>query len=83
LAAGTLCDQRSGGICRAAIRAEEAYEHCSKAIRRSGIWDPKAQIARKTAPSLKDLMSAHLNYDKDVLDDMGVRIKRDIKTNMD
>lgn len=64
------------------IQVEEAYGHCSKAIRRSGIWDPKTQIDRKIAPSLKELMSAHQNYEQDVLDDMGVRIERDIKTNM-
>jgi len=64
------------------VQVEEAYGHCSKAIRRSGIWDSETQIDRKGAPSLKELMSAHQNYDQDVLDDMGVRIERDIKTNM-
>ena len=64
------------------IEVSEAYGHCSKAIRRAALWDPKTQIDRKRAPSLKDLMSAHLNYDQDVLDDMEGRIERDIKKNM-
>jgi PPOX class probable FMN-dependent enzyme len=64
------------------IQVEEAYGHCSKAIRRSGIWDPETRIDRKVAPSLKELMSAHQNYDQDLLDDMDGRIERDIKTNM-
>ncbi|MEP1768351.1 MAG: MSMEG_1061 family FMN-dependent PPOX-type flavoprotein [Sulfitobacter sp.] len=64
------------------IEVEEAYGHCSKAIRRSGIWAADTQIDRKQAPSLADMMSAHQNYDKEVLEDMGNRIDRDIKTNM-
>lgn len=64
------------------IEIAEAYGHCSKAIRRAGIWDPETQIDRKVAPSLKELMSAHLDYSQDVLDDMQGRIERDIKKNM-
>ena len=64
------------------IEIEEAYGHCSKAIWRSGIWDQEKQIDRKTAPSLNEMMSAHQNYDQDVLDDMDDRIDRDIRTNM-
>jgi hypothetical protein len=64
------------------IEIEEAYGHCSKAIRRSGLWDPTTQIDRKLAPSLADMMSAHLNYSQETLDDMDSRIDRDIKTNM-
>jgi PPOX class probable FMN-dependent enzyme len=64
------------------IQVDEAYGHCSKAIRRSGIWAAETQIDRRQAPSLADLMSAHKNYGQEVLDDMDARIKRDIKTNM-
>ena len=64
------------------IEIEEAYGHCSKAIRRAGIWDPGTQIDRKLAPSLSEMMSAHQNYDQDILDDMDVRIERDIRKNM-
>lgn len=64
------------------IQVDEAYGHCSKAIRRSGIWAAETQIDRRQAPSLADLMSAHQNYGQEVLDDMDDRIERDIKTNM-
>ena len=64
------------------IQVGEAYGHCSKAIRRSGIWAAETQIDRSEAPSLADLMSAHKNYGQEVLDDMDDRIERDIKTNM-
>jgi PPOX class probable FMN-dependent enzyme len=64
------------------IEIQEAYGHCSKAIRRSGLWDPETQIDRKTAPSLGDMMSAHLEYSQEFLDDMEGRIDRDIRTNM-
>jgi PPOX class probable FMN-dependent enzyme len=64
------------------IQVDEAYGHCSKAIRRAGIWDVDTHIDRHEAPSLAELMSAHQDYAKDVLDDMDERIDRDIKTNM-
>ncbi|MEP0963772.1 MAG: MSMEG_1061 family FMN-dependent PPOX-type flavoprotein [Roseobacter sp.] len=64
------------------IEVEEAYGHCSKAIRRAGIWDSEKHIERKIAPSLGEMMSAHQNYDQEVLDDMEGRIDRDIRTNM-
>ncbi|MEP4194404.1 MAG: MSMEG_1061 family FMN-dependent PPOX-type flavoprotein [Aliishimia sp.] len=64
------------------IQVEEAYGHCSKAIRRSGLWDSDTQIDRKTAPSLGDMMSAHQNYSQEKLDEMEGRIDRDIQTNM-
>ncbi len=64
------------------IEVVEAYGHCSKAIRRAGIWSPDTQIDRKLAPSLKDLMTAHQDYDQTLLDAMQGRIERDIKVNM-
>ena len=64
------------------IEIDEAYGHCSKAIRRSGLWDSETQIDRETAPSLRDMMSALLSYSPEKLDEMEGRIQRDIKTNM-
>lgn len=64
------------------IEIEEAYGHCSKAIRRSGLWAEDTKIDRKIAPSLADMMSAHQNYDQETLDDMDGRIERDIQKNM-
>ncbi|MEP3348257.1 MAG: MSMEG_1061 family FMN-dependent PPOX-type flavoprotein [Litoreibacter sp.] len=64
------------------IEIDEAYGHCSKAVRRAGIWDADTQIDRKEAPSLMELMSAHQEYDQEILEDMGDRIERDIRKNM-
>ena len=61
------------------IEIEEAFGHCSKAIRRSGLWDQETQIERNAAPTLGDMMSAHLNYSQETLDDMEKRITRDIR----
>ena len=64
------------------IEIHEAYGHCSKAIRRSGLWDVSTQVDRKDAPSLGDLMSAHKDYDQEKLDEMEGKITRDIRLNM-
>lgn len=64
------------------IDVREAYGHCSKAIRRAGLWDVKTQIDRKDAPSLGDLMSAHKTYDQDTLDVMEGKITNDTRNNM-
>ena len=64
------------------IEVREAYDHCSKAIRRSALWDPATQIDRKQAPSLGDMMSAHQSYDQEKLDEMEGKIVRDIQKNM-
>ena len=64
------------------IEVQEAYGHCSKAIRRSGLWQAETQIDRKLAPSLGDMMSAHLRYDQETLDEMEGKIERDIRHNM-
>ncbi|MEP5758453.1 MAG: MSMEG_1061 family FMN-dependent PPOX-type flavoprotein [Litoreibacter sp.] len=64
------------------IEITDAYGHCSKAIRRSNLWNAETQIDRKTAPSLEDLMSSHQSYSQETLDEMEGRIDRDIRTNM-
>ena len=64
------------------IEVEEAYGHCSKAIRRSRLWDSATQIDRGTAPSLGELMSAHQSYSQEKLDEMEGRIDQDVRTNM-
>lgn len=35
-----------------AVRAEEIFFHCAKALKRSRIWDPATHLDRKTMPSL-------------------------------
>ena len=34
------------------VAVDEAFFHCAKAFRRSRLWDPKAQVARNTMPTL-------------------------------
>ena len=34
------------------ITVHEVFFHCAKALRRSRLWDPAAQIERKSFPSL-------------------------------
>lgn len=39
------------------IAVEEAFFHCAKALRRSRLWDPAAQVDRKTFPSLGRILA--------------------------
>lgn len=64
------------------VKIHEAFGHCSKAIRRSGLWDISTQIDRKDAPSLGDLMSAHKDYHQEKLEEMEGKISKDILQNM-
>ena len=64
------------------IEVDEAFGHCSKAIRRAGLWQQDSQIDRKSAPSLGDMMTAHLTYDVEEREALEGRIVRDIKRNM-
>ena len=38
------------------IAVEEAYLHCAKALMRSRLWDPEAQIDRSALPSLGQML---------------------------
>ncbi len=41
------------------VRVETAYMHCAKALMRSKLWDPDAQIERGQLPSMSEWMMAH------------------------
>lgn len=45
------------------VEVKEAYLHCAKAVKRSGLWDPDAQIERKDFPSLGQIMRDQLALD--------------------
>ena len=71
-----LCDSFavSGKPARAVliVSVDSAYFHCAKAIMRSKLWDPKAQIARSSLPStgtiIAELSAGELGgepYDRD------------------
>lgn len=38
------------------VTVEEAFLHCAKAFKRSRLWDPSAQVDRKTMPSLSRII---------------------------
>ncbi len=41
------------------VKVETAYMHCAKALMRSRLWDPDAQIERIRLPSMSEWMVAH------------------------
>jgi PPOX class probable FMN-dependent enzyme len=41
------------------ITVEEVFMHCAKAVVRSRIWDPAAQIDRNDLPSMGTILAAH------------------------
>ncbi|MDQ2683908.1 MAG: pyridoxamine 5'-phosphate oxidase family protein, partial [Chloroflexota bacterium] len=43
------------------IKVEEVFMHCSRALIRSRLWDPEAQIDRSQLPSMGTIMAAHTN----------------------
>lgn len=46
------------------IEVREAYMHCPKAFMRSKLWDPQAQIDRKTFPSLISMIGDQVGLDE-------------------
>jgi PPOX class probable FMN-dependent enzyme len=45
------------------VEVKEAYLHCAKAIKRSGLWVPASQIKRQDFPSLGQIMRDQLALD--------------------
>lgn len=45
------------------IKVEEAYLHCAKAVMRSQMWEPQAQVDRAALPSMGEMIKAQLNLD--------------------
>jgi PPOX class probable FMN-dependent enzyme len=43
------------------IAVEEVFFHCSRALIRSGLWNPDTQIARSELPSMGTIFAAHTN----------------------
>ena len=63
------------------VTVEEALGHCSKAFRRSKLWQsdylPKGKV-----PSLAELMSGHLQLDEDTTNMLNTAIEDDAQNNM-
>ena len=45
------------------VKVAEAYLHCAKALMRSRLWDPDAQIDRSTLPSLGQMLRDQIGDD--------------------
>jgi hypothetical protein len=60
---------------------EEALGHCSKAFRRSKLWQPDHRPKGK-APSLTELMSGHLHLDEATISLLDKGIEDDARNNM-
>jgi PPOX class probable FMN-dependent enzyme len=42
------------------VTVGEAYLHCAKALMRSRLWDPDAQVPRETLPTMGEMMRDHI-----------------------
>ncbi|MGH2551431.1 MAG: pyridoxamine 5'-phosphate oxidase family protein [Thermomicrobiales bacterium] len=73
------------------VAVEEAFLHCAKAFKRSRLWDPTAQVDRKTMPSLVRMIMEQIaeaeTKQKPVLVDAEVtayecEVEEDYRTNL-
>lgn len=63
------------------ITVEEALGHCSKAFRRSKLWETD-YLPKVKAPSLAEMMSGHLQLDEDTTNMLEEAIEDDARNNM-
>ena len=63
------------------VTVEEAFGHCSKAFRRSKLWQ-QAYVPTAKVPSLSELMSDHLQLDQDTTTMLEAAIEDDAQNNM-
>lgn len=63
------------------VTVEEALGHCSKAFRRSKLWESDYRPKTK-APSLAEMMSGHLQLDEDTTSMLEAAIEDDAQNNM-
>jgi len=63
------------------VTIEEALGHCSKAYRRSKLWEDDFKPTEK-APTLAQLMSAHLDLDKGMSKELDDGIASDVNERM-
>jgi hypothetical protein len=50
------------------VEVRQAQLHCTKAIKRAGLWDPATQLDRHTFPSLGQILHDQLALDRNVAD---------------
>jgi PPOX class probable FMN-dependent enzyme len=63
------------------VTVEEAFGHCSKAFRRSKLWQPD-YLPQGDVPSLAEMMGGHLSLDSDTTQMLELAIEDDAKNNM-
>ena len=63
------------------VTVEEAQGHCSKAFRRSRLWQADYR-PKEHVPTLTELMSGHLGLDSDMTDLLDAAIQDDAENNM-
>jgi hypothetical protein len=63
------------------VTLEEALGHCSKAFRRSKLWQSD-YLPKDKVPSLAELMSGHLQLDEDTTNILKAAIEDDAQNNM-
>lgn len=63
------------------VTVGEALGHCSKAFRRSKLWQDD-YVAHEGVPTLAEMMSGHLNLDKEMAAQLDAGIEADVQTRM-
>lgn len=57
------------------VTVREAFIHCAKAIKRSGLWDPSVQVPKGTIPSLARMIKAQVEAMGDTVETVEERIE--------
>jgi PPOX class probable FMN-dependent enzyme len=63
------------------VTVEEALGHCSKAFRRSRLWQPD-YVPTSGVPTLQEMISAHMGLDKDIRQMVDQAIEDDYTNNL-
>lgn len=63
------------------VTVEEALGHCSKAFRRSKLWQSD-YLPKTSVPSLAEMMSGHLQLDAGIVDMLDAAIEDDARNNL-
>lgn len=63
------------------VGVREAYLHCAKALKRSRLWDPAAQVPRSTLPSLGRMILDQTKRD-DPVEEIDARIEDAYRTKL-
>jgi len=55
------------------VDVQRAYFHCAKAVMRSGLWDPAAQVDRSSFTPFGEMLRDHCRLDTPLPDDATIR----------